>query len=349
MSHFTSHTSTSHAEEYRSTSPPLVNLLRSSKWNESLSRLRSHPQESKYISTNGETCLFAAFHDCTKHVPLPVLLGITSIQGNSQLISKKMRDCTILDSILLTLSDLVRMRKRIPDYEYRLRFQVICKVLEMDTRVIADDTLKYLFHFIKIWLDYGSMSNYSQMKFVFAVTDVILYVNQEKRMRLNGQQSFENFLNRLICIREQCEYPTEYLLIALEQFGTDGCIEYDKNGHTPIINVLESSCLFGKDAKTREKVLKKIISVCPNSSQLPLCKKSQLNRHAVYPLHIAIQKGIEYSNGLKLIMMDCTCALNYKDPSSMLFPFMQVASTKDAKVDTIYQLLLANPNVIVDL
>jgi hypothetical protein len=216
----------------------------------------------------------------------------------------------------------------------------------MDTKVIAGDTLKYLFHFIKIWLDYGSRSNYSQIKFVFAVTDVILYVNQEKSMRLNGQQSFENFLNRLICIREQCEYPTEFLLIALEQFGTDGCIEYDKNGHTPIINVLESSSLFGRDAKTREKVLKKIISVCPNSSQIP--QNREPYGHAVYPLHIAIQKGIEYSTGLKLIMMDCTCALSYKDPSSMLFPFMQVASAKDAKVDTIYQLLLANPNVIAD-
>ena len=332
--------------------PKLITLLRSSNWNMALERMRTHPQESRWKGIDGETALHSAFVDCTEHVPLSIVLGITSASENMHLVSCKMRGCTVLDSVLLSWCDMIRMDKIVPTYEYRLRFQVIHKLISLDVNVIGKDTLKYLFHFTRIWVDDGSyatlshrakedsenskcMVPHSQTNFIFALMDLILYVGEHNHMRKFGDRPYENFINRLITARSRFEYPVYILNLAIERFGANGCTEYDSMNRTPLIQIILSRS--AQSGTEMEAILRKILKQAPGNASLPYLD----NR---FPLHLAIRQGYLWDTGLEPIVLDCTNALAKPDPMTHLYPFMQAAA-EGAPLNTIFSLLQANPNV----
>jgi len=332
--------------------PKLIILLRSSNWTMALERMRNFPQESRWKGLDGETALHSAFVDCTEHVPLSIVLGIASASENIHLVSCKMRECTVLDSVLLSWCDMIRMAKIVPTYEYRLRFQVIHKLISLDVNVIGKDTLKYLFHLTRIWIDVGTyaslsqrskddsenskcMVTRSQTNFIFALMDLILYVGEHNNMRKFGDRPYENFINRLIAARSRFEYPVHILNLAIERFGTIGCTEYDAMNRTPLIQIILSQS--AQSGTEMEAILRKILKKAPGNASLPYLD----NR---FPLHLAISKGYLWDTGLEPIVLDCTNALAKPDPVTHLYPFMQAAAG-GAPLNTIFRLLKANPNV----
>jgi hypothetical protein len=337
-------------EEQQNTTPPLVQLLRSSDWSEALNRLRSHPQEAKWIGKDGETPLHAAFVDCTEHVPLSILLGVTSASCDAQILSRYMGNCTVLDYILLSLCDLMRMDHRIPLYEYRLRFQVIYKLISMDSNVIGKDTLKYLFHLGKLWIklprdgsnfDDGSNkvlrskdSLGYQTRFLFSLMDLILYVEQHKQVRSSDEVPFENFINRLIMVRVRYDYPPAILFLALEVYGRTRCSDYDQYGRTPLLHTIlsEKSFQYVKDSVF---LIRKILQISPGNASLP-------HNMYLFPLHLAIDRKFQWNTGIASIALDYPNVLTIKDPRSLLLPFMQAAAS-GSSLDTVFELLRMNP------
>ena len=333
----------------QSCSPQLITLLRSSNWPRALERLRTHPQETSWIGRDGETPLHAAFVDCTKHVPLPILVGITSASGDMNIVSKKMGESTVLDSILLSWCDLIRTGETVPAYEYRLRFQVIYKLISLDEKVIGNKTLDYLFHFTRLWVDLcggsssvnenmrhvrGSSSVGNQLGFLFAVMDLILYVHQYGHMRSLGDRPFRNFVNRLIDTREQHEYPLLILHLALERFGTVNCTEHDDEGRTPLIRTILSN-QFANNVEAAVALIKNILRQAPGNASLP-CRNDR------FPLHLAIERGRQWDTGLAPIVFDSPQVLCQIDTVTGLYPFMQSA-VRGAELNTVFKLLLMNP------
>jgi hypothetical protein len=346
-------TDSSNASQQDAT-PRLIILLRSSNWPMALERMRTHPQESIWRGFDGETALHSAFVDCTKHVPFPIVLGLAS--GNEDLVSSQMRECTVLDSILLSLCDVLRMPKKIPTYEFRLRFQVIHKLISLDIKVIGEHSLKYLFHLSRIWVDADSFASsshrasidskknkhgVSQMNFIFALMDLVLYVDEHKHMRKAGDRPYENFLNRLIAARSRFEFPMLVLNLALERFGTIGCTEYDITNRTPLIHVILSAESEKSNRETKVIILRKILEEAPGNASLPYLGNN-------FPLHLAIRQGYQWESVLEPIVLDCTSALTEIDPATNLYPFLQSAAI-GLPLDTIFKLLQTNPNVVSSL
>lgn len=336
-------------KEQQPATPPLIKLLRSSDWNEALNRLNSHPHEAKWIGENGETPLHAAFVDCTEHVPLSILLGITSASCDAHILSRSMSRCTVLDYILLSLCDLIRMEHRIPLYECRLRFQVIYKLISMDSDVIGSDTLKYLFHLARLWINLlrdcsvlGSSNENrrtkeslgNQTRFLFSVMDLILYVEKHKQVRSTDEVPFENFINRLIVARESYDYPAAILFLALEVYGHTGCNDYDQYGRTPLLHAILSEKSF-IDTNDYVFLIRKILQISPGNASLP-------HNKSLFPLHLAIRRRFQWNTGIASIAFDYPKALTKKDPTSLLFPFMQAAAS-GSTLETVFELLRMNP------
>jgi len=147
---FSGEIGSSHGQE-----PRLVMLLHKLLWPEALERVRSNPSECHWVSDDGLTVLHAAFLDCSHHVPLAIVLSIIEASNNPGIVSQKMRNgCTVLDSILLSWCDLIRSGQIVNSYEYRLRFQVLYRLVSLDPqKIISHKTLEYLFHFVRLWVD----------------------------------------------------------------------------------------------------------------------------------------------------------------------------------------------------
>jgi len=247
------------------------------------------------------------------------------------------------------------MAKEVPAYQFRLRFQVVHKLISMDVKAIGVNTLKYLFHLSRIWADIGTFASssgrasidsenskyaVSEMNFIFALMDLILYVNEHKHMRTVGDRPYENFLNRLIAARSRFDYPALVLNLALERFGNIGCKEYDVMNRTPLIHIILSAESAKSNREAKVIILRKILQEAPGNASLPYLDNN-------FPLHLAIHQGYQWKSGLEPIVLDCTSSLTRLDPVTHLYPFMQSASV-GAPLDTIFKLLQTNPNVVMN-
>ncbi len=333
--------------------PYLFTLLYKALWPEALERVRTHPSDCHWVGSDGETALHATFSGCTCHVPLPILEAL--VKSNPQLVAMKMKDgCTALDSILLSWCDLIRSGQLVPPHEYRLRFQVIYKLVSFcPGEVISEKTLEYLFHFIRLWVDFrdtsdGMLRNHhhlstnfrhtigNRVSFIFALMDLVLYVYQNKRMRPMDDRPYFNFVNRLLEIRVKHNFPIFVLYLALARFGSNCCREYDTNGKTPLIHSILSD-QFANDSEL-VTIIKRILQQVPGVASLPYIDGR-------YPLHLAIERGKRWGTGIEPLVFDSPQILCEKDSRSNLFPFMQ-ASAEQAGLDTVYTLLLLNPLAI---
>ena len=64
------------------------------------------------------------------------------------------------------------------------------------------------------------------------------------------------------------------------------------------------------------------------------------------PIHIAVEKGLEWNNGMQELVEIDSSTLLEKDPLTGLYPFMSIASGESADLNLVTHLLLENPAAI---
>jgi hypothetical protein len=333
-------------------SPPLLfYLLDMGDWSNALCRIRKYPSEVMWVGKDGDNMLHVCFDSSIEHVPIEIISEILVIHP-SLLVMRK-NGCSIVDVILLSLCDLVRSGTRSSDCEFKLRFHVIHQLLQRsisykNKEIVTKTTIEYMVHVVRLWnqesgieLGRGLLkSDVASLKFIFAVMDLILEVYFRKHCRSAREKPFVNFLHRLVDIRRDHSYPLRFFYLSLESIGAHGCHEYDDIGRTVLVAII-LSMKNSNDNCCHVKMIEKVLQKGHGTSMYPY-KNGRL------PLHLLLDRGGEWSNGISLLAADAPQSLRRQDPITLLFPFMQ-ASSNGSNLNTVYMLLYQDPTVISEL
>lgn len=298
--------------------------------------------------------LHISFEDSITNVPLDVIKAMLAVAPH--LVIHKKNGYSIIDVILISLCDLMRSKKRFftSENEFKIRFQVIHLILLKsmsyhEHSIVTKKTIEYLIHVVCLWnrdrdLDLGYIRirrvDVASIKFILSIMDLILHIHYSRRCRSSRDRPFNNFLHRLIDIREDYSYPPKLFELALEIVGAPGCFEYDDLGRTVLVAII-LSMTQSSHSRIHMKMIKNVLKKCRGISIYPY-KDGRL------PIHLMIYCGSEWTNGISLLATDAPKSLRRKDPTTSLLPFM-LASSRGANLNTVYMLLYHDPSIFVEL
>lgn len=338
-------------DEDHSKPPPLFYLLNMGEWSNALNRIRKYPNEVMWVGKDGENMLHICFDSSIEHVPIELISEILNIYPS--LLVMRINSCSIVDVILLSLCDLVRSGIRPSGCEFKLRFQVIHQLLQRsmsykDKQIVTKTTIEFMVHVFRLWnqvfeIDLGKRllkSHIASLKFLFAIMDLILDMYFTRRCRSIREKPFVNFLHRLVDICIDHPYTLRIFSLSLESIGASGCHEYDDMGRTVLVAIvlsMEKSSIHS----SRVKMIQKVLQYAHGTAMYPY-KNGRL------PLHLLLEIGCDWSNGVSLVAADAPQSLRRQDPITSLFPFM-LASSNGSNLNTIYMLLKQDPTVICEL
>ena len=112
----------------------------------------------------------------------------------------------------------------------------------------------------------------------------------------------------------------------------------DSSGMTPLIVAIQE-----RKASYIRCLLK--IQKCATEA-IRCCEVSGITYRNCLPLHIAVNEGITWDDGMKEILQANQLASGYFDPFTGLFPFMVAAQWKNNSLDDMFNLLQSNPGVV---
>lgn len=112
----------------------------------------------------------------------------------------------------------------------------------------------------------------------------------------------------------------------------------DSSGMTPLVVAIQE-----RKASYIECLLK--IQKCATEA-IRCCEVSGNTYKNCLPLHIAVNEGISWNDGMREILESNQLASGYVDPFTGLFSFMVAAQWKQNSLDDVFNLLQSNPGVV---
>jgi hypothetical protein len=165
-----------------------------------------------------------------------------------------------------------------------------------------------------------------------------------------GQEERVFFVHAAVLLGAQgC--PIEVLSYVMETYPKQ-VFQRDQRGHLPL-HVAIQKVSWSKNKKWRLKPKEKPFLTCLLKAYPESARERIYGDHDRYPLHSAVANGHTWSHGVQDIFLAAPEVLIVSDPFTGLFPFQLagVPITEEKacdidKLETVYQLLKARPDVI---
>ena len=130
--------------------------------------------------------------------------------------------------------------------------------------------------------------------------------------------------------------PRSFLILAAKLYA-ETCLHLtDSSGNTPLHILVSHEVKSNIGSKLNSFAIDLFTKVYPQASKVRNFSKR-------YPLHLALESGKEYKNGISSLIESHPDSLEYRDPKTGLYPFMQCRSQS---LDSSFQLLKSCPHLV---